>query len=344
MKKWMMLLALALLAGWCFGQNTLVVVPLQNRGERSLSADVETITELLGNAVARTRRFDVVDRAALEDVMREHKFQMDDWSSDSKSVEMGRVLNANYIVRGQVSRLGKNLIVTARILDVNTARILGTAEMSLQSTNEAFNKMENFVRDLTRDVRSESNRLPQSRPVRRSTQRSSDNNEPADDAWKNKWVYLGGVLGGGYNKYTYTVTRTEYYSYYDPYSHDYYYFSEDYEDSYDDTLGLAFFGFQADFWPLKFLALEADLGFGVFGEEIKPIIPLLVKFGGRPGPMELSANIGYTIGAGFTVGTTVGVRAGPGVFSIELFFIPEGDIGQIFIVTAGYKVGLGNKK
>jgi TolB-like protein len=153
MRKGILWLALLLLAGVCFAQNTLVVVPLQNKGGKDLSADVETITELIGNAVARTRRFDVVDRTALEDVMREHKFQMDDWSSDSKSVEMGRVLNANYIVRGQVSRLGNNLIVTARILDVNTARILGTAEMSLRDTNEAFGKMENFVRDLTSVMR-----------------------------------------------------------------------------------------------------------------------------------------------------------------------------------------------
>lgn len=149
MKKSLMALALMLLAGLCFGQNTLVVVPLQNRSGSGIASDVETITELLGNAVARTRRFDVVDRAALEDVMREHKFQMDDWSSDSKSVEMGRVLNANYIVRGQVSRLGSNLVVTGRILDVNTARILGTAEMQLYSIDDAYELMGPFVQELT---------------------------------------------------------------------------------------------------------------------------------------------------------------------------------------------------
>ena len=152
MRKGIMGLAMLLLAGVCFGQNTLVVVPLQNRGSQGLANDVATLTELLGNAVVRTGRFDVVDRAALEDLMREHEFQMDDWSSDSKSVEMGRVLNANYIIRGQVSRLGSQMIVTARVLDISTARILGTSEMQLLNMDEAYGKMGNFVNTLVGSV------------------------------------------------------------------------------------------------------------------------------------------------------------------------------------------------
>jgi TolB-like protein len=171
MKKSIMGLAMLLLAGICFAQNTLVVVPLQNRGGQGLSADVETITELLGNAVVRTGRFDVVDRAALEDLMKEHQFQMDDWSNETKSVEMGRVLNANFIVRGQVSRLGSQMIVSARILDVNTARILGTSEMQLTSMDEAYGKMDALVKTLTNDIQS----------TRRPAAASSQPNKGAND-------------------------------------------------------------------------------------------------------------------------------------------------------------------
>jgi TolB-like protein len=129
MKRIALGLMMVVAAGVCWGQNTLIVVPLQNNGNVVSATDVETLVTLLENAIRRTRRFDMVDRGALEDLMKEHRFQMSDWSSDTKSAQMGKVLNANYIVRGTVGKLGSNLFVTARVLDVNTARILDDAEM-----------------------------------------------------------------------------------------------------------------------------------------------------------------------------------------------------------------------
>jgi TolB-like protein len=321
MKRFIALAAMLLLAGFCFGQNTLVVVPLQNRGDRALNADVETITELLGNAVARTQRFDVVDRAALEDVMREHQFQMDDWSSDSKSVEMGRVLNANFIVRGQVSRLGPNLIVTARILDVNTARILGTSEMQLVNVGEAYEKMGDFVRTLTGNIRttSSSTRQPTQNQPAQGTAGERDTN--AEDAWKHKWIYLGGILGGG------SYSRHGQWG--------------------DVTAPLLVAGFQADFCLLSFLSvgLGLYLGVDIKNGEILPVIPLLVKLGGKFGKVELTGDVGYTIGAGLTIGATFGVNVGPGILFAEVGFIPVSSFDtSIFIGYLGYKVGLVEKK
>lgn len=191
MRKGIMGLTMLLLAGICFGQNTLVVVPLQNRGGQGLSADVETITELLGNAVVRTERFDVVDRSALEDLMKEHQFQMDDWSNETKSVEMGRVLNANFIVRGQVSRLGSQMIVSARILDVNTARILGTSEMQLSNMDEAYGKMDTLVKTLTDNI--QTTRRPATAPSQPGqTQSTAGANAFNDDFTTNqRWGTWG---------------------------------------------------------------------------------------------------------------------------------------------------------
>ena len=200
--------------------------------------------------------------------------------------------------------------------------------MSLQNTDEAFSKMENFVRDLTNDVRSTTGRQQQSRQSGQSTQGSSEDDEPADDTWKNKLVYLGGIAGGGMIIQEFEETR------YDSYGNSN-------KNSYTDILGLTFFGFQANFWPLKFLALEADLGLGISNSEVSLIIPLLIKFGGRPGRMELTGNIGYIIGSGLTVGTTAGFCIGPGVLSLDIFVVPS---PLVYIVTAGYKIGVGNKK
>jgi hypothetical protein len=72
-------------------------------------------------------------------------------------------------------------------------------------------------------------------------------------------------------------------------------------------------------------------------------MPLLIKMGGRPGPVEIFGNIGYTIGGGVTVGGTLGFHVGPGVAFGEFLASVEGSSGS-FTTVVGYKVGLVDKK
>jgi hypothetical protein len=153
-------------------------------------------------------------------------------------------------------------------------------------------------------------------------------------AWKNKRWYLGALVGGGNLKY-----RQEYQSY-DGYSYHTEYEYTDY--------GLFAAGAQIELSIASWLALEFDLTYAsTFGYGDFPIMPLLVKIGGRPGQAEIFANVGYTIGAGFTAGGTLGFHAGPGVlFGEVLFMLGNDDLisGNIFTGFVGYKVGLGDKK
>jgi hypothetical protein len=85
-----------------------------------------------------------------------------------------------------------------------------------------------------------------------------------DDAWKRKWFYLGGVVGGG----SYRNQDTRYYS------------------SIDAGAGLFTFGAVADLALFPFLSLETDLFF-CLGKEGRILLPLLAKLGGRIGQIEL---------------------------------------------------------
>jgi hypothetical protein len=192
--------------------------------------------------------------------------------------------------------------------------------MQLDNVGEAYGKMGDFVQTLTSNIRTTSTpaRQPaQSRPAQ-SPAREGDTDDPEDD-WKRKWVYLGGIVGGG--------------SY----------------DSYNDSGSLAIIGFQADFCLLSFLSLGLGLYLGVdidYGE-IFPVVPALVKLGGKFGKIELTGDIGYTIGAGFTLGATFGFNAGPGILFAEVGFIPSATIGiaeSLFIGFIGYKAGVGKNK
>jgi predicted xylose isomerase-like sugar epimerase len=60
-----------------FAQNALVLAPLQNEGGVE-DGQIRTLTRLLENALQRTRRFEIIDRGAVEDILKEHGFQVSD--------------------------------------------------------------------------------------------------------------------------------------------------------------------------------------------------------------------------------------------------------------------------
>jgi hypothetical protein len=106
-------------------------------------------------------------------------------------------------------------------------------------------------------------------------------------------------------------------------------------------------GAQIEWALFPWLALEFDLGLGFAVGDVFPVIPILAKIGGRPGQMELFFDIGGTIGAGFTIGGTLGFHAGPGILFGEFLYMAGGtDLipGSIFVSIFGYKAGLKNKK
>jgi formylglycine-generating enzyme required for sulfatase activity/TolB-like protein len=146
MKRILVTALLALCAACAFGQQAkLVVTPLENRGSKLDAVALNNLQDYLINAFINTGRFQVPDRNALELLAKEQKFQLSDWADDSKSAQMGKVLNADYIVRGIIMHDGEYNLLTARILDVNTANGLSAAEMEFITQREARGKMEEFV-------------------------------------------------------------------------------------------------------------------------------------------------------------------------------------------------------
>jgi TolB-like protein len=126
-------------------QGKLVVTPFENRGAKLDTAALNNLQDYLINAFINTGRFQVPDRNALALLAQEQKFQLSDWADDSKSAQMGKVLNADYIVRVIAMHDGEYNLLTARILDVNTANGLSAAEMEFITQREARGKMEGFV-------------------------------------------------------------------------------------------------------------------------------------------------------------------------------------------------------
>ncbi|MCL1992208.1 MAG: penicillin-binding protein activator LpoB [Spirochaetes bacterium] len=91
------------------------------------------VEELISNTV-NDRVFSVVDRQQLDDIRAELDFQMSGEVSDESAQSIGRMLGAQIIVSGTVSRIGGVYSLRVRALDVETARIEGQFNRNVSET------------------------------------------------------------------------------------------------------------------------------------------------------------------------------------------------------------------
>ncbi|MDR1901282.1 MAG: fibronectin type III domain-containing protein [Treponema sp.] len=145
---------LALLCGVCFAQQARVAVAPFTATSGNAASDAETIAEIFGLELQAKNVVRVYTRGNIMAVMSENKFQMSDLSSDEKTASLGKAANADWVVRGQVQKLGAVVVVTASLLDVNTLEIMGGAPMYLNAIEEAAIKMGDFITTITQRITS----------------------------------------------------------------------------------------------------------------------------------------------------------------------------------------------
>jgi TolB-like protein len=133
---------------------TVAIAPFDERTGISKS-DADAITEIFTAELLASKSVRIVTRANLDKVMNEMNFQMGDWSNDEKTAELGEAANADWVIRGQVTKLGSRIVVTASGLDVKTLEMTSSARMQMNDIEEAFDKMEVFVNGMVETMTSQ---------------------------------------------------------------------------------------------------------------------------------------------------------------------------------------------
>ncbi len=66
-------------------------------------------------------------------VLGEQGLQNSGVTTPEKAAEIGKILNAKKLVMGKLSKLGSTLITTIKVVDVETAKIVGGREVECQN-------------------------------------------------------------------------------------------------------------------------------------------------------------------------------------------------------------------
>jgi len=102
----------------------LAVIDFEGKGVSQVEASA--LTDRLRTEILSTVKMKVVERGEMEELLKEQAFQQSGCVSSECMVEVGKLLGANQIVGGSISRVGNTFSVSARIIDVETGEIINS--------------------------------------------------------------------------------------------------------------------------------------------------------------------------------------------------------------------------
>lgn len=123
--------------GLVFAQSrSMAVMPFDVVGNAVTADEAEAITELYISALIEVGKVKIVDRANFDKVMQELNFQASDWSNSEKTAKLGKALNAKFISRGKIMKLGSKLSISASVIDITTAENVASTKANYKDIDE----------------------------------------------------------------------------------------------------------------------------------------------------------------------------------------------------------------
>lgn len=106
--------------------------------------ETKVVTELFMTELVSKGTVSVVDRENFDKIIAEMRFQTSDWSDSQKTAQLGKAINAQYVIRGQLMKMGSTIYWTATMIDVKTAQVLSSAKDQIKDLGEIWGKLSGF--------------------------------------------------------------------------------------------------------------------------------------------------------------------------------------------------------
>ena len=124
-----------LLPLFLFAQKSNVAI-LQFDAANITEAEVGILTDRLSTELVKLGSFTVVERAQMEEVLKEQGLQQSGCTTSECAVEVGALLGVDKMITGSIGRIGSLFTLSARIIDVETGEILRQVSLDVSGTIE----------------------------------------------------------------------------------------------------------------------------------------------------------------------------------------------------------------
>jgi len=119
-----------------FAKDIIAVLDLDQIGLTPQEAII--LTQRLTTRLIAIDRYQVVERNNMDKILKEQKFQHSGCSNSECAVEIGQLLNSDYIIIGSVNRFGKTYAIDARLIDVGLGKSIISAEFTMKGEIDAL--------------------------------------------------------------------------------------------------------------------------------------------------------------------------------------------------------------
>ncbi len=121
-------------------------------GKNVSTMDAITVSDLLRTEIVKIGKFNVVDRANMEQLLAEQAFQLTGCTTQECAVKMGKLLNVNKMIVGSVIKLGTLYLINTNMVDVETGEIIQSEKVETKALEELPKTTEYLAEILSRDT------------------------------------------------------------------------------------------------------------------------------------------------------------------------------------------------
>ena len=121
-----------LLISSLFAKDIIAILELEQKGLTKQEAEI--LTDRLITKLISIGKYQVVERNNMDKILKEQKFQNSGCTDSECAVEIGQLLNTDFIVIGSVSAFGSIYSIDARLIDVAQGKGLISAEYSTENS------------------------------------------------------------------------------------------------------------------------------------------------------------------------------------------------------------------
>lgn len=141
------------------------VLPFEDRTRRPDLAWLRRgVPDMLVTALVNNPALIVAERARVEEIMREHAFQLSGHVPDESAVRIGRLAGATVLVAGSIAVAGSLLHLHAQLIEVERGIVLGATEAE-GALDDVPSVVKRFITDLAARLPGSGGRIVQDRQI-----------------------------------------------------------------------------------------------------------------------------------------------------------------------------------
>jgi TolB-like protein len=142
-------ICLTLMSFSVFAQEKPIMTVLDFVTNGVSKSEMRTIISFLSSALFKTDKFIVIDIQERDSLLREMEFSMSGCSNETCLLEIGRLLSAQYIVTGNIGRVGSRYVLAIKMLETETGRTMSASEGVYASIDEIVDDLYDIAAELS---------------------------------------------------------------------------------------------------------------------------------------------------------------------------------------------------